>query len=396
MIRRPWAILAILTGLNLVNYIDRFILPAVGPRISADLGLSDFEFGLVSNAFMGGYFLTSPIFGALGDRGGRRGLIFLGVATWSVATVASGYMGMLATLMAARFLVGTGEASYATLAPTIIDDMAPPARKNAWLAVFYVAIPVGAALGYVLGGVLEKAVGWRHAFVVAGAPGLVLAFLCLVIAEPPRKPRERGSPVRDLGALWRNPVYRDAVIGYTAYTAALGAFAYWAPTYLARRFDLELKSANTTFGAITVVTGLVGTFVGGWLGDRLSPARPLVGNLRVCAGGAAVATVAATVALALPTSTGFFAAAAVTQLALFLATSPINVIILGAVPEGLRASAMAVSIFAIHAFGDMISPPLVGAISDRSSIGTAMLAVLPVTMAIAALVWRLGARRAMR
>src|SRR6476661_3152493 len=117
MIRRPVTILLLLSGLNLLNYLDRFLLAAVGPKVEEDLGLTDFQFGLVVNAFMVGYFLTSPLFGILGDRWARKGLIALGIGTWSLATAASGLAGSFATLVLARLVVGVGEASYATLAP---------------------------------------------------------------------------------------------------------------------------------------------------------------------------------------------------------------------------------------------------------------------------------------
>src|SRR6267142_2039583 len=146
-IKNPYVILALLSGLNLVNYLDRSLVSAVGPKLQQDLGLSDVQFGVVIQAFMLGYFATRPFFGALGDRFRRRELIALGVATWCLATAGSGLMKTFATMVAARVVVGVGEASYATLAPTIIDDLAAPSAKNRWLAVFYVAIPVGSALG---------------------------------------------------------------------------------------------------------------------------------------------------------------------------------------------------------------------------------------------------------
>src|SRR5262245_53970297 len=234
-IKNRYVVLAVLSGLNLVNYLDRQLVSAVGPKLQQDLAITDAQFGWVGNAFMIGYFLTSPIFGWLGDRYRRRGLIALGVAMWSLATAASGLMTTFAAMIAARLLVGLGEASYATLAPTIIDDLAAPAVKNRWLAVFYVAIPVGSALGYVLGGQLEHAFGWRSAFFIAGGPGLLLALLGLFIDEPPRAVRTEEKHDRVVWLeLLRIPVYRDAVIGYAAQTFALGGFAIWAPQYLFR------------------------------------------------------------------------------------------------------------------------------------------------------------------
>lgn len=390
-IRSPYLILAVLSGLNLVNYLDRYIVATVGPKLAEELGLSDTQFGFVVTAFMIGYFATSPLFGALGDRLPRRGLIALGVAVWSLATAASGLTTTFAAMIAARVVVGVGEASYATLAPTIIDDLAAPEKRNRWLAIFYVAIPVGSALGYLVGGQLEHAFGWRSAFFIAGGPGLVLALFALAIEEPKRAiraPQEKatagfGGTAR---RLFRMPLYRDTVIGYTAQTFALGGFAAWAPKYLYRTLGLDLKTADYWFGLILVIMGLFAIFVGGQLGDWWPGKDRVCANLRVCAISTAVSVPCAVLCLLSSSAVGFFAAIAATEFAIFLSTSPINAVILGSVPTELRASAMAASIFAIHLLGDMISPPLIGKISDASSLRGAM-AVLPVALAIAALVW---------
>jgi MFS family permease len=389
--RSPYLILAVLSGLNLVNYLDRYIVAAVGPKLAEDLGLSDAKFGFVVTAFMVGYFATSPLFGALGDRLPRRGLIALGVAVWSLATAASGLTRTFAAMIAARVVVGIGEASYATLAPTIIDDLAPPERKNRWLAVFYVAIPVGSALGYLAGGQLEHAFGWRSAFFIAGGPGVLLALLALCIDEPKRvmrAPRKNAAEgfVATARRLFRIPLYRDTVIGYTAQTFALGGFAAWAPKYLYRVIGLDLHTADYWFGLILVVAGLFATFIGGQLGDRWPGADRARANLRVCAISTAVSVPCAALCLLSSSALGFFMAIAAAEFAIFLSTSPINAVILGSVPSELRASAMAASIFAIHLLGDMISPPLIGGISDASSLRGAMI-VLPIALAIATLVW---------
>lgn len=390
-IRSPYLILAVLSGLNLVNYLDRYIVAAVGPKLAEDLGLSDSKFGFVVTAFMVGYFATSPLFGALGDRLPRRGLIALGVAVWSLATAASGLMQTFAAMIAARVVVGVGEASYATLAPTIIDDLAAPEKKNRWLAIFYVAIPVGSALGYLVGGQLEHAFGWRSAFFIAGGPGLVLALLALAIEEPKRAtpaPREHAADGFGTTAtrLFRIPLYRDTVIGYTAQTFALGGFAAWAPKYLYRVIGLDLKTADYWFGLILVIAGLFATFVGGQLGDRWPGEDRARANLRVCAISTAVSVPCAALCLVASSAFGFFAAIAAAEFAIFLSTSPINAVILGSVPSQLRASAMAASIFAIHLLGDMISPPLIGMISDASSLRGAMV-VIPIALSAATLVW---------
>jgi MFS family permease len=392
MIRRPVTILLLLSGLNLLNYLDRFLLAAVGPKLQEELGLSDLKFGLVVNAFMVGYFLTSPLFGLLGDRFARKGLIALGIGVWSLATAASGLADSFTTLVIARLAVGVGEASYATLAPTIIDDLAEPKAKNRWLAVFYVAIPIGSALGYLLGGQLEAQFGWRAAFFIAGGPGLLLALLGLLMAEPARTKRATAGGERGAGvwiALLRIPLYRDAVLGYTAYTFALGGFAAWAPKYLYQRLHMDLKTADFWFGVILVVSGLVATFVGSQWGDRWPGDDRARVNLRLCAVATVVSVPFSVICLLAGSPLGFFAGIAATEFALFLSTSPINVVILQGVPPELRASAMALSIFAIHLFGDMISPPLIGAISDASSLRSGMF-VLPLALALAAIAWWRG------
>jgi MFS family permease len=394
-IKNPYVILALLSGLNLVNYLDRFLISAVGPKLQEDLGLSDFKFGLIVQAFMWGYFLTSPLFGALGDRFRRRGLITLGVVIWSLATAGSGLMQTFGAMFLARVVVGVGEASYATLAPTIIDDLAGPSAKNRWLAVFYVAIPVGSALGYVLGGQLEHSYGWRSAFFIAGGPGLLLALLVLFINEPERIVREKASGEKANGAwleLVRIPVYRDAVIGYAAQTFALGGFAAWAPKYLYRELQMDLKTADYWFGLILVVTGLLATFVGAQLGDRFPGEDRARANLRFCAISLLASVPFSIACLLAKTPIGFFGSIAVAEFAIFLSTSPINVVILQGVPETLRASAMALSIFAIHLFGDLVSPPLIGKISDSSSLQNAMF-VLPVALGLGTIAWWRGSAK---
>ncbi|HVH45890.1 MAG TPA: MFS transporter [Labilithrix sp.] len=416
MIRRPGAILALLTGLNLLNYLDRLVVSAVLPKLQEELALSNFQGGLLATVFLVGYFVTSPIFGALGDRLPRKGLIAAGVLVWSAATIASGFATGLWSLLLARALVGVGEASYATLAPTIIDDVTPTDRKGRALAVFYIATPVGAALGYLVGGFVESRWGWRSAFFVAGGPGVLLALVCLLVAEPARKlATEKANIVRDVRKLAQMDLYRKAVLGYCAYTAAIGAFSYWAPKFLYARYGMSLAAANFRFGLITVVGGAVGTIIGGRWADRTSVAgaagakaedarayrddpaavrargleaeRSRVGALlRLCATGSAIGAPLAVACFLSPSPTAFFVLVFFAITFLFLNTSPINAVVLQAVPTELRASAMALTIFAIHVFGDLWSPPLVGLLADHLPIQIAMM-TLPLAIGLSAWLW---------
>ena len=412
MIRSPIAILVLLTGLNLLNYIDRFVVAAVLPQMREELVLSKTVGGLTATLFLIGYALTSPIFGSLGDRKPRKILIAVGVGLWSAATVASGLSTGTISLLAARACVGVGEASYATLAPTIIDDIAPPAKRARWLSIFYVAMPVGSALGFVLGGLLQAKFGWRSAFFFAGGPGLLLALSCLFMQEPARvAATDKANVRRDIKKLLSVPLYRVGVAGYCAYTAAIGAFSHWAPTFLVERYSPEtmkdeelfkeaLKHANFWFGTITVLGGIVGTVIGGLIADRLrrrikaeegtpehdqEEVRTL---LRLCAVGSLIGAPIAVACFLAPSSDLFYRLVFPCEIALFLGTSPINAVILRSVPGSLRASAMALSIFLIHALGDGWSPTFVGFVADRFlPMYLAMLSLPFMLLASAALWW---------
>jgi MFS transporter, Spinster family, sphingosine-1-phosphate transporter len=429
MIKNRTAIVALLTGLNLLNYIDRYIVAAVlkkmqEPEVSGGLDLSNLQGGLLATAFLLGYFLTSPMFGARADKGKRTGLIAFGVIVWSLATFATGFAHSFTQMMIARVFVGIGEASYATLAPTIIDDVTPPDKKSQTLAIFYLAIPVGSALGYLIGGMIEShmghpvlllaaqaahtaydSAGWRMAFFVAGGPGIVLALTCLFIAEPPRKLREAKAKLSEtFRTLARIPLFRRAVLGYCAYTGAVSAFAYWAPKYLAERYvgDLTNASADYYFGLTTVVAGALGTIIGGRWADRAARRGPPITAdtpwdarenklgtnqlLRVCALGMVIAAPLTAVCFVMPTPLTFFTCAFFAEIGLFLSTSPVNAIGLRSVPPELRASAMAGMIFAIHLFGDLWSPSVLGLLNDLLISSVAMMAV-PLTFAWSAYLW---------
>lgn len=399
MIKSPRLILAFLTGLNLLNYLDRLVVSAVLPKIQDELVLSNFMGGLLATVFLVGYFVTAPAFGSLGDRIARKWLIALGVIVWSAATIASGFATTAWGLLVARAFVGIGEASYATLAPTIIDDITPPQKKGGALAIFYAATPIGAALGYLVGGFVEARWGWRAAFFVAGGPGLALALVCLMIQEPERTLSKQKPDIRrDFRTLFDTELYRKGVLGFCAYTAAIGAFSYWAPKFLFKNFGMSLKAANFNFGLVTVVAGAAATAIGGKWADAVRAkaereAKPgdvdnetVRGLLRICAIGSAIGAPLAVACFLSPSPTLFFVLVFFDILALFLCTSPINAVILRAVPPELRASAMALSIFAIHILGDLWSPPVVGFLADHAPIATAMM-TLPAAIAVSAWIW---------
>ena len=390
----PVWVLTILTGLNLFNYLDRFVLSAVLTPLQKELGINDGQAGRLVTAFMIGYFLTSPIFGWLGDRCSRKWLIAAGILVWSVSTILTGFAATFAILIAFRVFVGVGEASYATISPSLISDSYGPAKRNNALTIFYVAIPVGAALGTILGGLIAAKWGWRHAFIWAGAPGLFLSLVMLPFADLKRGQAEgktveaaKRPTVRDVLNLFRIPAYVLVVLGYTAYTFALGAFGHWGPTFLHRAHGVAVDKAGEFFGAVLVVAGLVGTLIGGFAATAWQKRNPAgyAWTLGLSALGAVPLALGAFLASSTFWSMVFLAGA---MFCLFLSTGPVNTLILETAPVNLRASAMAVSIFTIHLFGDMWSPELVGRLADSfgGNLQKAVL-ILPVALLVASALW---------
>ncbi len=398
--------LALFTGLNLVNFLDRYVLASVVPPIKAEFQLTDAAVGWLSSAFMIGYFATAPIFGYLGDRWPRKGLIVFGVVFWSAGTILSGLARDYWTLMMCRVLVGLGEASYATLSPAWLADLFPAARRNNALTIFYVATPVGSALGYLLGGLALSHGGWRTGFFWAGAPGLILVLALLTLSEPARGKADAGAPVSaaaaaaaaapGLGGFWRLfriPDYALALAGLTAYTFALGAFAAWGPTFLARAHGLDLAAADQFFGATLVVAGLLGTLIGGFAATAWRR-KSSAGYALMLTVSAALTVVAATAAFLSHAASASMAWLAAAMFLAFLPTGPTNTILIEAVPVSLRASAMAASIFAIHLFGDFWSPAFVGFVADiayrpeqpGAGLQQAML-ILPAVFSLSVLFW---------
>jgi MFS transporter, Spinster family, sphingosine-1-phosphate transporter len=399
--------LAILAFINLFSYLDRYVVSGVLESLKADLRLSDTQLGSLMSGFLVVYTLLAPVFGALGDRRSRPRLIALGVACWSFATAMSGFAVNFLTLFAGRAAVGVGEAAYVTIAPSLLSDYFPLRQRGRVMAIFFCAIPVGSALGYVVGGLVGAHYGWRAAFFVAGVPGLALAALCLLLRDPPRGIQDhaiapsqtppqapRSSMSRDAwltyGRLLGNKPYALTVLGYAAYTFAIGGLAYWMPAFLERARGIPRSEATVSFGTIVVVTGFVGTFVGGWLGDHFAK-RARHAYLWLSAIATLVAAPFVWMALTTTSNSLYVVCMVTAQLCLFLSTGPINAAIVNLVVAGERASAIALSVFAIHLLGDALSPLMVGALSDVFTLQQGI-KILPVAVLIGGLVWAWAAR----
>jgi hypothetical protein len=393
--------LLILAGLNLLDYLDRYLIAALGSLVKAEMGLSERAFGFLGTAFFLVYFLSSPVFGYLGDRFGRLRLMAGGAALWSLATSLTYWVVSYPALVLARGLVGVGEASFGTLAPAYLADILPLHRRSRALGVFYVALPVGSALAYLVGGLVGGRWGWRPAFLLAGLPGLALAFLVFrlpvgtevgregegPIAPPPTPYRGLGGkfegrvgalcspsppleslphpspPWQAAWRLWSIPTLRRVTLGYGMFTFALGGLAFWMPRYLEVAKGLTLAQANyLLFGSVTVAGGL-GTLAGGLLGERLfryTVAAPLwVSGL----GGILALPLAALVIFS-PVPGFYIPALMAAVFLLFVNPGVLTAVVVSVAGSGRRALAVALNIVIIHLVGDVPSPFLIGWAAD--------------------------------
>jgi MFS family permease len=446
--------LALLLGINLFNYIDRQILAANLPgierqllphretpaeRAAGTIGLmasplghgpvlaaaalnperaalprkNKTNLGRLALAFMVSYMVFAPLFGWLADRMPRWRLVGIGVILWSLASGASGLagsfgpgsptanavVGTFGFLLLTRCFVGIGEAAYGPVAPTVISDLFPVKVRGAVLSWFYVAIPVGGALGYTLGGAL----GWPHAFYWVVPPGLLLGVLCFLMPEPPAGQADLADGVimrpvrfRDYLILLRTPSYVLNTLGMAAMCFAIGGIAHWMPDYIHDYRDQpNLERINFIFGVIVVISGLGATLLGGLTGDWLRGRFPgsyfLVSGVAMLVGFPLFLCVLYT---PFPWAWVFIFVAC---FCLFFNTGPTNTILANVTHPALRAPAFAVNIFVIHLLGDAVSPEIIGRIADhyerdgKADMNAGFLAV-SFAILLAGVLWLWGAR----
>jgi len=436
------AALLLLLAINLFNYIDRQVLAAVEPQIRKELfydGLAEedvpaelqaeakIQTGLLSTAFLVTYMFIAPLFGWLADRSSRWMLVGIGVIVWSLASGASGIpWGVSAgwaftMLLITRCFVGVGEGGYGPVAPTMLADLYPVERRGQVMSWFYLAIPVGGALGYALGEVMQRALGWRWAFYVVVLPGLLLGLWCFFMREPRRglqpvanveTPPDPIAPaatpvaaaipeaspkagVHQYLGLLKIPSYVFNTLGMTAMTFAIGALAYWMPDFLEvkRVPDQFGIPPIAMFGGITALSGLCATIAGGVLGDalrsRFSGSYFLVSGIALIFG---FPMVIGFVYTPFPWAWIFVFLAV---FCLFFNTGPTNTILANVTPASVRASAFAFNILIIHMLGDAISPPLIGGISGRYGVDTGFIAVSTI-MLVGGVFWLMGMKHLQR
>jgi MFS family permease len=427
------AALALLLLINLFNFMDRYVLAAVMPEIEKTFFSSpertgpmvlhlvskfeqEFGFtprlalgGLLSTAFMVTYMIAAPVFGRLAERRSRWVLIAVGVSMWSLASGASGLAATFVVLLATRCFVGIGEAAYGPVAPAIISDLYPISVRGRVLSWFYAALPIGSAIGYVLGEQISKsAIGgfgaklfgtppdsWRWAFYLVTPPGLILGLWSLFMRDPSKGQADPATPSparavrwKDYQILFRTPSYVLCSLGMTCMTFALGGIAVWMPYYLEHRPGVH-RFPTTTFGAVLLITGLLGTLLGGIAGDKL---RNRFGGSYFLVSGTAM--IIGFPIVWIMTSAAFpwiWVYIFIACFCLFFNTAPANTILANVTHPSMRAAGYALNILFIHALGDVLSPFVIGLISDRYTMDAAF-RVMAVMFFFSGMFWLLGAR----
>jgi len=360
----------LLLGLNLLNYIDRYILPGEVSLIQREFHSTDQQMGALTTALFITYMLVAPLTGWLGDRFSRKPLIVFGAVLWSVATLATAWVHDYTTLYIRHALVGVGEATFGIFAPAVISDFYPERERNRVLSFFYIAIPVGAALGYLAGGQMGSAWGWRTPFFICAIPGFVVAALYLLIGrEPQRGASDHLKATTDRATflgLFTNAAFLTGTFGLATLTFAMGGISAWVPEFLRRSAGFSVGRASQVVGAITVIDGLAGTLVGGFIAQRWL--RTNHRALYLLSFWSVALTIPCGMlvffgpkAWAVPS---LFAA----EFFLFLNTGPLNAAIVNSVSGQVRATAVGLNLFIIHCFGDTFSPQIIGAISDRTNL----------------------------
>ncbi len=387
------ATLILLIALNLLNYIDRYILPGELSLIQNEFHATREQMGALTTAMFFVYMFAAPLTGWLGDRYRRKPLIIGGAILWSLATLSTAWVHSYWTLYLRHAIVGIGEASFGIFAPAVIADFYPERDRNRILSIFYVAIPVGAALGYMAGGQMGSAWGWRQPFFICAIPGLIVAVLYGFFGhEPVRGAQDHIQATSDrttFVGLFRNPAFLTATFGLATLTFAMGGISNWVPEFLHDPIGLSVAKASQVAGASTVINGILGTAIGGWIAQRW-----LRTNHR-----ALYLLSFWSVALTLPFGILlFFGPARWTIPALFLAefflflnTGPLNTAIVNSVSAPVRATAVSVNLFCIHFFGDTFSPQIIGRIADHSNLRIGLGATL-VFLVLSCIILLVGSR----
>ena len=398
--RAPMIALVTLSLLNLLNYVDRYVVSSLVPFLEkpidqGGLALTHVQSGLLFSAFLVVYMIAAPAFGLIADRFPRLHVLAAAVAFWSVLTLLGGFAWGFWSLLIMRAFTGLGEAAYASVAPAVLADEFPAKQQSRAMAFFNAAIPVGAAIGFTLGGVVGSMYGWREAFFVAGGPGLFLALVIYFLRDPKRGAMDThvvvNAPpkVRDAVSILFRPRWLWTTMGYALQTAGFGSLGFWTPTYLDQAWGLSVESSSTMFGAIIVVTGITGTLAGGFLGDWWYQ-RNRTAHLWICGITSFLAAASILFVLFAPNITAMWCGITLGSFFLVMSVGPVHAHLVHILNPAERGTGMALAILVLHLLGDVPAVPMIGWIAQGSSWKTAYMCI-PIFIFLAGLIWCGGA-----
>lgn len=408
----------ILFIINILNYADRYVLPAILPKIQHDLGLNNTESGLLGSSFLLVYALATLPIGMWADRGIRKNIVALCVGIWSVATMLAGFTRTFIQLFSVRAVLGIGEAGYGPASLSLLGDLFPKTNRGRILSYWSSGTLIGAAIGVTLGGLVADTFGWRWAFYLVGIPGLIAALLAWRLTEPERGafdhpesedvtleaavPQEQeDAPVMEgsFGAdswgmvkkLLKIPTYWILVVALIFSFFTIGGTSFWLPSYFVDTFKLNVATAGVISGAVLVSTGLVGTVVGGWLADAVQRHHP-EGRLFIAMLGFLIGAPLVLLALFLHSLPLFLAVFVLAGIALNFCTGPLNAVIQDVITPHMRATAVGLALLLAHLLGDAAAPTIIGALADKITLSTALTVTAPTFLFVAGLVCLFGLR----
>lgn len=365
--------LGVICFANFLNYLDRQVVSALESEIRPAFAMSKAEFGTLWSAFTIGYMVFAPLVGYAAVRW-RRTLIFaLCVLVWSLATIGSGLATSKLALYASRFLIGVGEAGCLVIGPTLVVDFFSERVRGRALSIFYLGLPLGGTAGYIVGGVItEHFGGWRNAFFLAGAPGILVALLLLFLPEPPRVQAPPGTPggLAPYVALLRNRTLMLIILAQAFAVMILVPLLHFGIAFFEQERGMTKVQATTSLGVTALIAGVVGSVLAGVLGDRL--ARRTRGAYALLAGCAyALALPAMLVGFSVQGHAAILVSLTIGATCLFLCMPAVNTQIANVVRPDQRAMAYALAVFVLHFLGDMAAPPVFGAVAERIGTGQA-------------------------
>jgi MFS family permease len=374
--------LAVMVGINFLNYMDRYVPTAVSPIIQKEFHLNDTSVGLLASSFLIIYAICALPFGYWADRGVRKIVIGTGVTIWSLATLFTGLAQNFTQLFISRAVVGIGEASYYPAGTSLLGDYFPKSSRGRAMSIWGAGTAFGIAVGFIGGGLMADAFGWRAAFFVTAVPGIFFGILAFTLREPlrgsaeargPKVAHTQASGLRNFVGLLKIKTLRYTILAQIFLFFVLAADVSWLPIYMVRHFAVKASTAATISGGLVVVGGLIGTLGGGWIADWRSKVKAR-GNLEVSLAGFLVASVSVALAILAPSLTLFVPVFLVSVVALYLYNGPFTAIGQNVVPPSLRASAVTLTLFTAHLLGDSWSPAAVGFLSDK--LGSLQMALL--------------------